>query len=135
MRNAVARVRSEGGRRQLGKVGDGRAEGEREGGREATMEERKNCGEEKRKRGKKGKFKMRGFLQSDVGRSDSERRKERGRREMTQDSSLAHFSPPSLSYPDDVYNSEETRVRQIKCATLFCGCSPSRTPQNYKMHF
>ena len=46
--------------------GRGRREGEWE--REATMEERKNCGEEKRKRGKKGKFKMRGFLQSDVGR-------------------------------------------------------------------
>ena len=72
MRNVVARVRGEGGRRQLGKVGDGRTGGgrvgERERGREATMEERKNCGEEKRKRGKKGKFKMRGFLQSDVGR-------------------------------------------------------------------
>ena len=74
MRNVVARVRGEGGRRQLGKVGDGRTGGGRGGGREsgregeATMEERKNCGEEKRKRGKKGKFKMRGFLQSDVGR-------------------------------------------------------------------
>ena len=34
MRNVVARVRGEGGRRQLGKVGDGRAEGGREGGRE-----------------------------------------------------------------------------------------------------
>ena len=42
------------------------------------MEERKNCGEEKRKRGKKGKFKMRGFLQSDVGRRGGGKRGEGG---------------------------------------------------------
>ena len=61
--------------------GRGRREGGRVGGREgeATMEERKNCGEEKRKRGKKGKFKMRGFLQSDVGRrSGGNRGREQG---------------------------------------------------------
>ena len=77
MRKVVARVRSEGGRRQLGKVGDGRAGGGREG--EATMEERKNCGDEKRKRGKKGKFKMRGFLQSDVGRRSGGKRGREGK--------------------------------------------------------
>ena len=55
MRKVVARVRGEGGRRQLGKVGDGRTGGGRGGGREsgregeATMEERKNCGDEKRR--------------------------------------------------------------------------------------
>ena len=42
------------------------------------MEERKNCGEEKRKRGKKGKFKMRGFLQSDVGRREGRRKEGEG---------------------------------------------------------
>ena len=48
---------------------DGRAEGGRESGRgDDGGEEELRRREEKRKRGKKGKFKMRGFLQSDVGR-------------------------------------------------------------------
>ena len=55
-----ARV-SEGGRRQLGKVGDGGNGGGREGGRRRWRRRRTAAREEK------GKFKMRGFLQSDVG--------------------------------------------------------------------
>ena len=49
------------GRRQLGKVGDGGNGGGREGGRRRWRRRRTAAREEK------GKFKMRGFLQSDVG--------------------------------------------------------------------
>ena len=105
MRKVVARVRGEGERRQLGKGGDGRAGGGRESGREGERRRwrrgRTAAKRKEEKEGKEGKVQNARILAKRCRSEERGREGEaEGRGEMTQDSSLAHFSPPLISFPD-----------------------------------